>query len=351
MGVIAWRTIGNERALESLEKAVLSGTPAHAYLFCGPASVGKLRAAVEFAAVLNCEGEVRPCRECRSCRDTFSGHHPDVELIAPGGICDESEHRDHSDSRDLRICQVRRLERVLSLTPYAGGWRIAIIDAADSLRTEAANAFLKTLEEPPERTVIVLVTDSEDRLPETVLSRCQRVVFQRVDRATVLRALGERGADARSAAAIATTANGRIGWAFRVLEDATLLSERDEMLDTAVRVTHGSRSERFLWARGADERGSSSRERYQRELHVWETWWRDVLSVSSGAREGLTNTERRFALEQESKLYSPADVITFLRRLLEVREILKGNVDPQLALEVLTLDLPRPRAAAASGSR
>lgn len=338
--------MGNERALESIERAVLSDSPAHAYLFCGPESVGKLHAAFEFAAALNCREDVRPCGVCRSCADTLAGRHPDVELVAPRGLCDESEHKDHADSRDLRICQVRRLERILSLTPYGGGRRVAIVEAADTLRAEAANAFLKTLEEPPEGALLILVASHEDDLPDTVLSRCQRVAFQRLDRKTLVSALQERGAEAALAERIAALAGGRAGWAFRALADESLLSDRKEVLDTAVRVAHGGRYERFAWARGAEDRSLGGREHYQRELDFWEGWWRDILSVGAGANDGITNVDRQSVLEQESRLYSPIDVVRFLRSVEKTRGYLKENVDPQLALENLVLDLPSPNRAA-----
>jgi DNA polymerase III subunit delta' len=347
---IAWSTVGNETALSSLERALLLDSPVHAYLFSGPESVGKRHAALEFAAALNCQAETRPCRVCRSCLDTVAGRHPDVEFVAPGGLCDESDHRDHADSRDLRICQVRRLERILSLTPYGGGRRVAIIDAADSLRTEAANAFLKTLEEPPEGTVLILLASREDQLPDTVLSRCQHVAFERVPRATIVAGLASRGASPELAETIAALAAGRPGWAFQALADETLLSERRQSLDAAVRIAHGGRSERFAWARGAEDRSQATRERYQRELEFWAGWWRDILSTGAGTTEGLANIDRRSELEQESKLYSPLEIVAFLHGLEKTREYLKENVDPQLALENLVLDLPRPKALS-GGSR
>src|SRR2546427_12567124 len=95
---ISWGTAGNKPALAALERALLAGSPAHAYLFCGPEGVGKLHAAFEFAAALNCEAETRPCGVCRSCVDTLANRHPDVELVAPGGLCDASAHRDHPRS-------------------------------------------------------------------------------------------------------------------------------------------------------------------------------------------------------------------------------------------------------------
>jgi DNA polymerase-3 subunit delta' len=327
-----------------LQTAIVDGEPAHAYLFTGPPGVGKLTAAREFAAALNCDNDVKPCGECRSCRDTLESdrHHPDIEIVAAAGLCDESEHGIHEGSRDIRICQVRRLERVLSLTPYRGGRRVAIIDGADRLNQDASNAFLKTLEEPPAATVLILVTDREELLLETVVSRCRKVAFGRVDRRTVEGALLERGVEADRATAIAALANGRLGWALRAIEDDDPLAERDAFLDSAVEIAHASRAGRFDWAKSADERGSAVRARYLRELDVWEQWWRDVLATSTDSSAGIINIDRSEALEEEKGLYAPADIVRFLRVLQKTREYLQANVDAQLALEVMALDLPKP---------
>lgn len=341
-----WSIIGHSVALAALDRALESGAPAHAWLFSGPEGVGKRTVALEFAAALNCDAaDGRPCGECRPCRDTLAGRHPDVEVLDPGGLCDESEHKDHADSRMIRICQVRRLERVLSLTPYAGGRRIAIVDAADTLQTDAANAFLKTLEEPPAGTVIVLLAEREERLPETVLSRCQKLSFRRLDREAIAAALVARGVEPVVAAQAAALANGRLGWALQAANTPTLLEERDRILDGIVRLAHGSRFDRFEWAKDAEGRGSDTRQRYLRELDVWESWWRDVLVITCGGAEGVVNRDRLNQLREEGTLYTPAEVAAFLKSLLQTRELLQVNVDAQLALENLMLDLPRPRAA------
>ena len=341
-----WTIIGHAPALAALERALRSERPPHAWLFSGPEGVGKAAVALEFAAALNCTGATAavaaPCGECRSCRDTLASRHTDVELVAPGGLCDEPEHREHADSRDLRICQIRRVEHLLALSPYSAKRRVAIIDAADTLHTEAANAFLKTLEEPPAGSVIILLAEREDRLPETVLSRCQRLAFGPVDRPTIERTLSERGASAEDAGTIAAAAAGRLGWALRAMDDTTLLEEREQMLDEAVRVAHAGRVERFGWAREAASRDAAVRERYLRELAVWEAWWRDVLLFGAGGSEGAANPDRAERLSEEGKLYRASEIVTFLRSLAQTREHLYANVDPQLALENLTLDLPSP---------
>jgi DNA polymerase-3 subunit delta' len=342
-----WSIVGHELAIAALDRALASQRPPHAWLFSGPEGVGKAATALEFAAALNCtEPGAGPCRECRSCRDTLAGKHTDVELVAPGGICDEPDHRDHSDSRDLRICQIRRVEHLLSLSPYSGKRRVAIIDAADTLHTEAANAFLKTLEEPPAGSVIILLAEREDRLPETVLSRCQRLAFAPIDRRTIAQTLSDRGTSHEDAETIAAAAQGRLGWALRAMEDAGLLQERAQMLDEAVRVAHAGRIERFAWAREAASRDAAVRERYLREIGVWEGWWRDVLLYGAGGSEGAIHPDRAAALSQEGKLYAAGEIVAFLRSLAQTREYLYANVDPQLALENLLLDLPSPAGRA-----
>jgi DNA polymerase-3 subunit delta' len=341
-----WSIIGHAAALAALARSLQSERPPHAWLFSGPEGVGKAAVALEFAAALNCTGGAaqtgHPCGDCRDCRDTLAGRHADLDLVAPGGICDEPDHRDHSDSRDLRICQIRRVEHRLALSPYAGRRRVAIIDAADTLHVEAANAFLKTLEEPPAGSVIILLAEREDRLPETVLSRCQRLAFGPIDRDTIEGALTARGALSADAETIAAAAAGRLGWALRALEDPSLLQERAQMLDAAVRVAHAGRAERFTWAREAASRDAAVRERYLRELAVWEGWWRDVLLFGAGGTEGANNPDRAATLSEEGKLYPASEIVTFLRSLAQTREYLYANVDPQLALENLTLDLPVP---------
>jgi DNA polymerase-3 subunit delta' len=322
-----WTTLGNSAAIDTLRRALASGRPSHAYIFAGPDGVGKRFAAVEFAAALNCETADPPCGVCRACRTTLAGQHPDVETIGPGGLCDESEHRDHEGSRVLLICQVRRLQHVLSLTPYGGGRRIAIVESAETLNEYAANAFLKTLEEPPPDTVLILLTKAPEELPETVRSRCQLVSFGRLPVREIEAALRERGAAPEAAAAVAAASSGRIGWAIRAIEDEALLARRTEMLETASRLPKAARSERFAWAAGASSRDPGVREAYREELEVWAAWWRDVMAET---------------LDEKSRLYRTADVVRFLRALADTREYLTENVDPQLALENLVLAMPEP---------
>jgi hypothetical protein len=157
--------MGQERAVAVLSRALAEGRASHAYLFAGPPQVGKATAAVEFAQALNCRGEDPPCHRCKQCHLIEEGKHPDIEVISIGGLCEESgsDHKDHSTdgSKEIRICQVRRLKRIASRAPFEGRYRVAIIDPADALNAESSNALLNL--EAGAFARIILVTSREER--------------------------------------------------------------------------------------------------------------------------------------------------------------------------------------------
>jgi DNA polymerase-3 subunit delta' len=328
-----------------LGRALHESRLAHAYLFVGPTQVGKATAARELAMALNCHGEDPPCHRCRQCHQIEIGRHPDVEMVGVGGLCEEPDHRDHrtDGSKDIRICQVRRLERLLSRTPFEGSRRVVIVDPADALNVEAANAFLKTLEEPPASVVLVLVTSREEALPPTVRSRCRRVAFPRMAVADVEQALAERWSAApEKAHALARLSGGRLGWAVSALEDEGLLSARESVLEDIQRLPGGSLSDRFAYAGRLGYLFPRERESVFAVLDLWQEWWRDLLLAAAGRPELAINLDRLDKLSQEGRQYRLRAVARFLKALTRARRQLQENVNPLLALEVLMLGLPTP---------
>lgn len=160
--------VGQDHVKEVLASAIRQGRTSHAYLFSGPRGVGKTTMARLLAMAVNCEAEpeARPCGECESCRLVQAGSHPDVVEL------DAASHNSVDDIRDLR-------ERV-GLASLRGGKRVWILDEAHMLTKSAANALLKTLEEPPPGLVFILATTEPERLPPTILSRCQHFRFRRL---------------------------------------------------------------------------------------------------------------------------------------------------------------------------
>ncbi len=166
--------LGQEVPVRVLRNAVREGRVSHAYLFAGPRGVGKTTVARILAKALNCTGpeEGEPCGGCVNCTSIEKGSFPDLVEM------DAASNRGIDDIRTLR--------EAVSYTPIRGRYKVYIIDEAHMLTKEAFNALLKTLEEPPPRTVFILCTTEYERIIPTILSRCQRIIFSRVDTGTVV---------------------------------------------------------------------------------------------------------------------------------------------------------------------
>jgi DNA polymerase-3 subunit delta' len=348
---MSWDIVGHENAIAVLQRAVEDESRrSHAYLFAGPEQVGRATVARTFAQALNCTGDdARPCGECRACRTIAEGKHPDVETMTVGGLCDESEHKDHAKdkSQEIRICQVRRLEHVIYRAPFEGRVRVVIVDPADALTAQAANAFLKTLEEPPEHVVMILITSREAKLPETVRSRCRRIAFGGAKREQIESALRERwDAEPETAARLAGLAQGRLGWAVDALKDDSVLETRGEALDEIEELMAGGDKERFEYARMLGDRYQRNTTAVRDLLGIWSDWWRDVLLTASGKEEMALASDRLDTLRSQASEYGVEGAVRALRALQDVQQHLDEHASPTLALEVMLLELPRAAAPA-----
>ncbi len=168
--------IGQDKAANILLRTIQRGRIPSSYLFAGESGIGKKFTAINLAKALNCLGLDTPlakeedvrgidaCDKCSSCRKIDSGVHPDFLLISPEG-------------GQIRIEEIRAIDEVLSLKAFEGRYKVVIVDDADTMNPFAANAFLKTLEEPPENSLIILVSSNPDRLPDTIRSRCSKINF------------------------------------------------------------------------------------------------------------------------------------------------------------------------------
>ena len=188
----------------------------HALLICGDAGLGKRALADELAASILCQerdAEGHACGTCRSCRLLVAGSHPD-RIFVSFGLRDDGKPRS-----EIIIEQIRALSQRLSLSSQFGGMQVVLIDPADKMNTSAANALLKTLEEPSQSTIIVLVSDAPSRLPATIRSRCQRIDVHTPPRAIAMDWLLAGGVSPDSAAEGLAAALGNPGKAMRAIND------------------------------------------------------------------------------------------------------------------------------------
>ncbi|MBI4246213.1 MAG: hypothetical protein HY728_07435 [Candidatus Rokubacteria bacterium] len=299
--------LDQSRAIELLRRALASGRIAHAYVFLGPPGSGRTTAALAFAQALLCEthgagsppGQAPPgasraggprSNECQACRLVAARQHPDLHVLVP-----TPPESNPKGARAIRIGAIRELERQAALKPALAPRKVFIVDDAERMTGEAPQAFLKTLEEPPARTVLILVLARARALPATVLSRCQLVRFQ-------------PRADAGAAAARA--------------EALELLDEvRAKGVEALFR-----RSQAF----------DRDREGAERFVDAYWMLCRDLLLAKCGAPARLLGDAARAEdLAREAEGWRFDEVLAGIETCREARRALAVNVTPRLTLEIV----------------
>lgn len=329
--------IGHKWAVELLRGAIVNERVGHAYLFTGPEKVGKTTLARLFAQALNCEAEdpvQRPCGACRPCRLIAADHHPDVRLV-------EAEVSSRGQ-RSLKIDQIRELQQGLSLAAYEARWKVALLPHFDAASLGAANAFLKTLEEPPARVVLLLTAPEGDTLLPTISSRCRVLTLRPLPVAEIATALQRRWqVPPEKARLLAHLADGRMGWALEALAQPAQLAEREEQLEQLHEALAGNRVERFALA----DRLAKKPEVLPLVLQRWLSWWRDVALLLWGGEkgtssEGISNIDQEAEMRRLAVHWQKEVVLQALKQTRRALWQLERNANTRLVVENLFLNYP-----------
>lgn len=326
--------IGHPWARELLDRAFARGRLSQAYLFSGPASVGKTALALYLGGLLVCGDPAHaPCGMCHGCRLLARGVHPDVRVVSRA-----------EDRRDLTVDQVRAIQDDIGLAPFEAPQKLICLDGADLLNGSAASALLKTLEEPPARATLVLCAVDPQALPSTIRSRCQHLALQSVPVTTIAEALSTHyAADPARAAELAALARGRPGWAVRAIEQPLLVEEARNTQRLLADLADGGPFSRLMavhtWLSGAkDSSFNQSRDRALTLLALLEGWWRDALLLSQEARAPAIRTQLLGSAVTTG--LAPATIVTFLVRIQQAAARVEGNTGPRLVLEQLIGVMP-----------
>jgi len=327
--------LGQEWVISHLKTARQKGRLSHAYLFLGPEGVGRASTARALAASLNClapseDGDA--CGTCASCRRLAAGTHPDfvVVTLTPEAL--------QKLQPQIKIGQIREFCRLTSYPPLGGGWRVALIKPAEALNEEAANALLKTLEEPPERHLIILTAQVEADLLPTVVSRCHKLAFTPLPAALVAQELERRrGLAPPQAQLLAALSGGSLGRALTLDPEAILAQRRQVLADLGALAT-GSTAAALDWA----QRLAKSRPDLDYFLSLAQMWYRDLLFCQFQAPKALLAHQDLLAdLAREAAATKPSTVFHQFTALGLAQRHLQANLNPELTLDILGLRLQR----------
>lgn len=356
---------GQPRVREFLRASIASGRVSHAYLFTGPAGSNKTAAAYAFAQAILCKDH--GCRTCDDCRRIERRKHPDVHFYTPEG------------AQGYLIEQIREIVSGVSLAPIRAKGKVYILDRVDLLGVSAANAFLKTLEEPVEGVTFILLGRTREAVLPTIVSRCQVVPFRHIPAREAAGILSQKTGVTPEQARIAIEAcNGSITRAmtfaknaeraeFRtrimeVLSNLPLSDERDvleyaaELIERAKAPLDNVRTQQSEeLAESADfltktalkqielrhKRALSmaTRESLNQTTSIIRSWLRDVLMIASGTPDLIVNIDQREVLQRVAQKVTPASIMSALREAYKTDETLSYNVSPETCLDVLLFSI------------
>jgi DNA polymerase-3 subunit delta' len=362
--------IGHEKQIEMLKRAIGSGRLAHAYLFVGPDGIGKRLVALNLAKALHCEkSSSEPCDDCSSCRKIDRGHHIDVQVFAPKGL-----------SRQLKVEQVEQFTGQVNLKPFEGNRKVFILIDADRANMSFQNKILKALEEPPDETLIILVTSNPDGLLPTIRSRCQVMNFSPLSVEAVEGFLVGSGVDADDARVAATLSQGQMSKALQWLDkervaqrrrlfvlvsskrraaveeiisvakelESYLRAKRDtaiaEELDTARKDPSWANLDESVRSEVLDEIKADAEGRFRQEasevLNYLASLYRDVLILKEAGREDLVmNSDMLDALKAAGDCCTHEEIVQNISAIEQTRESIGRNVKISNCIEALLLRL------------
>lgn len=336
---------GHELAVRTLEAALESGRLHHAYLLSGPAHVGKTTLATQLAQAVNCTGSDPPCGACGPCVRIGAGAHADVATIEVDPEATEGART------VISIDAVKDIIASAHLRPYEGRTRVYIVQSADRLSQDAANALLKVLEEPPPDVLLLLLTDNPDGVLPTIRSRCQLIELRPLPVARVAELLrDEHGAGEEQAEMLARLSRGCVGWAIEASADESVLAEVHQQIERIADVIEGGLEARFAYADALARRYQLDRAAGREELFLLMRWLRDVLLIQHGQGARIVNLSWRSTLERQAASLTSAQVTRWLRALTETVGALERNANPRLALEALMIQAPALGIARVSGA-
>lgn len=312
------KLIGHHKQWQFLKRSAEFNKLSHAYLFYGQEKLGKRTVALEFIKLLNCQDpdfQKRPCQACRPCKDIEKNVFPDFKFIT-------------QKEKEIHIAQIRSLESYLSLRPYSAEFKAVIIDNAHLMNQEAQNCFLKTLEEPKGKTIIILISGNPEIFLPTILSRVQKIKFSPVKKDKIEDYLKNNKVGKADIQQISELCLGSPGRAIDFARFPQKLNFLNQKIADLIKLKNSDLFFRFQYAKESSQEITE----LKKDLDIWLQHFRDIFLFKLKVKNSLR-------MEAEWKDYSLAEAKKIINSLLKIQFLISTtNVNPKLALEILVMD-------------
>ncbi len=320
--------VGQEKAVNILLKSLKEDKVSPSYIFVGSEGVGKKFTAVEFAKTINClnvNNNLEACEICNVCNKINKQCCPDLKIIEP-------------IKGSIKIEQIRELRREIDLKPFEDRKKIYIIDQAEEMTIEASNCLLKTIEEPPDYAIIILICINTDSILPTIISRCQLIKFRLIDSSKIRKILFNKvNLEESKAELVSKLAQGSIGKAFKLISDKEYFNRREKLLDYLNKVLPGKYDSNFFIN---IEKILMDINNIEEMLEIILLWYRDILIIKElGIKEYIINSDKIEVLKEKSRVYSKEMLIDILDYIEQIKEFMKKNINRRLVSERLYLKM------------
>ena len=332
-----WKTKGHDSIIDFIKYSIESDRLAHAYLISGTSYIGKTTLAFDIARAVNCLEFMKhnaPCGECKTCLRIINNIHTDIHFL-------DFLNFTSSPIEQLRENFISKVNK----KPYEGGSQVFIISHVDKMRSEHANLLLKTLEEPPQDVVIILMCEDTSMILDTILSRCQILeLYPVLDPAFLEKliavAAGTFFPDSLDPKLIVRLSRGRIGWIYRVISDPEIFFSMQKLFDDMEFAIETSVEDRLKFSNGLVKKNKTIQFDGFSDIDIMLTWWRDLMMLSVGNKSDVININRLDYLENISSHFSTGQIVDVIKMFNLAKFNLSINANPLLVYDNLLLNIP-----------
>lgn len=318
------KIIGHERQIEIFKKSIEENTVSHSYLFEGEEGLGKRKVAQAFSKALLCKGHgEKPCNVCSSCIKFDTENHPDFKMLS-------------ATNGKIAKKEINTLISSIPILPFESERKVYVIDGGDGIRLDSQNTLLKTLEEPPEYIVIIMITSNVNKIIPTIISRCQNIKFHLIHSEKIRGLLNQKyDLGEEKSKVIVSFANGSIKKALELAESDEFFQIREQIIDIINQIINGNKVKIFT----ASELLNKNKDNIEELLDIFMYWFRDLLIYKElGDSSLIVNKDKIGILSEQSFL--DMEKINDIIYTIEMTKInIKRNINFNLSIETMLLNI------------